>query len=89
MAATHYSPNPVPEDIEDPVTYEEASALLARTGHPASESTLRRYVRDDGIPTARVRGRTGKSKDVMSWTAILEAHGRRTAAKLRASGDWP
>lgn len=84
MAATHYSP--LPTEIEDPVTYEEAIALLARTGHPVSDSTLRRYVREDKLITTRT-GR--KAKVCVSWTDILEAHRRRTAAKLRASSDWP
>lgn len=81
MAAAY--PSPVPE-IEDPVTYEEASALLARTGHPAPVSTLRRWVKDDALDTRR-RGRTVE----VSWSDILDAHGRRTAAKLRASSNWP
>lgn len=85
MAALHYQPAPdALADLEDPVTYEEASALLARTGHPAHINTVRRYVKDDGIATVRVR-RT----DYMSWTDILDAHFRRTAAKLRASSNWP
>lgn len=82
MAATHYSPTPT--GIEDPVTYKEASALLARTGHRASPETIARWVRDDQLETERV-GR----KDQVSWTAVLEAHFRRTAVKLRASADWP
>lgn len=82
MAAAY--PSPVPTFIEDPVTYEEASALLARTGHPAPVSTLRRWVRDDDLDTRR-RGRTVE----VSWSDILDAHGRRTAAKLRASSNWP
>jgi hypothetical protein len=87
MAATQYSPLPgALEDIEDPVTYEEASALFARTGHPAPVSTLRRYVREDGLATVRV----GAKRVVhVSWTDLLEAHAKRTAAKLRASSNWP
>lgn len=82
MAATHYSP--IPTELDDPVTYEEASALLARTGHPASASTVTRWARDDQMKTVRV-GR----KDYVSWTAVLEAHFRRAAVKLRTSSDWP
>jgi hypothetical protein len=82
MAVTY--PSPIPERIEDPVTYEEASALLARTGHPAPVSTLRRWVREDRLDTIRL----GRAVHV-SWTDILDAHGRRTAAKLRASSNWP
>ncbi|MFF1444193.1 hypothetical protein [Streptomyces sp. NPDC058295] len=82
MAATHLSP--FPAEIEDPVTYKEAVALFARTGHKAAESTVRRYVEEDELKTARV----GKVMYV-SWTDLLEAHFKRTAAKLRASSDWP
>jgi tryptophan 2,3-dioxygenase len=82
MAATHYSP--LPAEIEDPVTYEEAIALLARTGHPAGKTTLRRYVQEDELDTVRV----GKTIYV-SWTDLLEAHFKRTAVKLRASSNWP
>lgn len=82
MAAAY--PSPVPAEIEDPVTYEEASALLARTGHDAPVSTLRRWVREDQLDTVR-RGRAIH----VSWSDVLDAHGRRTAAKLRASSNWP
>jgi hypothetical protein len=82
MAVTY--PHPHPTAIEDPVTYEEASALFDRTGHPAHVNTLRRYVKEDGIATER-RGRAV----CVSWTALLVAHRRRTAAKLRCSSNWP
>ena len=86
MAATHYSPLPLAPGIEDPVTYKEASALLARTGHPAPESTLRRYVSEDNIKTVRV----GPKRVVyVSYSDLLDAHFKRTAAKLRASSNWP
>lgn len=86
MAATHYNPLPIAPGIEDPVTYKEASALFARTGHPAPESTLRRYVREDGIKAVHV----GPLRVVyVSYTDLLEAHFQRTAVKLRASADWP
>ena len=84
MAAVHYSP--IPTEIEDPVTYEEASGLFARTGHQVSVSTLRRWVHEEDLPTTR-RGRRGKVE--VSWSALLEVHFRRTAAKLRCSSNWP
>lgn len=85
MAATHCQPAPTSlRDLERPVTYEEASALLARTGHKASPNTIYRWVQEDGIATVRVR-----RKDYASWTDILDAHFKRTAAKLRASANWP
>lgn len=82
MATPHHSPTPEAAQIEDWVTYEEASALLAPTGHPAPASTLRRYIREDQLPTRRV-GVRGKVQ--ASWSDILESHRRRTAAKLRAA----
>lgn len=82
MAITHYSP--IPTEITKPVTYGEASALLARTGHPAGKTTLRSWVREDNITTVRV----GKTVYV-SWTDILDAHFRRISTRLRASSNWP
>lgn len=82
MAVTHYIP--LPTEIDDPVTYEEASALLARTGHKAHVNTLRRWVKEDRLETVKVYGKVH-----VSWSDILDAHARRTAAKLRASSDWP
>lgn len=82
MAATHLSPYPA--EIEDPVSYKEAVALLARTGHPAEMTTVRRYVKEDGLDTVKV----GKTVYV-SWSDLLEAHFKRTAVKLRASSNWP
>lgn len=87
MAAVHYSPTPA--GIEDPVTYQEASALLKPTGHPASAQTVARWVREanrieeDTIPVVR-SGRT----DYVSWTLVVREHARRTAVKLRASAAW-
>ncbi|WP_141744030.1 excisionase, partial [Streptomyces sp. EN23] len=74
--------------IEDPVSYKEASALLARTGHPASKETVARWVREanageETVPVVKA-GRT----DYVSWTAVLELHRDRTAVKLRASSNW-
>jgi len=80
MAATHYSPL----EINDPVTYEEASALLARTGHKAPVNTLRRWTQEAGLDTVK----SGR-KVYVSWSAILRVHRDRTAAKLRASSNWP
>ncbi|WP_042174623.1 DNA-binding protein [Streptomyces sp. NBRC 110035] len=82
MAATHYSP--LPEQIEDPVTYQEAAALFARTGHDAPVSTLRRWAKEDRLETVK-SGRTV----YVSWSDLLEAHAKRMAVKLRASSNWP
>lgn len=82
MAATYLSPYPA--EIEDPVTYEEASALLEQTGHKAPVNTLRRWVKEAGLDTVKA-----DRKVYVSWSDILEVHRDRTAAKLRASSNWP
>ncbi|WP_046249553.1 hypothetical protein [Streptomyces sp. MBT28] len=90
MAALQHHPRPEAlEDIEDPVNYEEASALLARTGYPARVDTIRRWVKEDDIDTVSARGRRGQLVRYVSWTDILEAHYKRTSARLRASSNWP
>ena len=78
MAALHLSP--IPTEIEDPVTYKEASALFAQTGHPAAPGTIARWVKEaieagQTIPVERVR-RT----DRVSWSMLLRLHRDRTAA---------
>ena len=89
MAALHYSPRPeVPEDLGDPVTYKVAVDLLARTGHSVGVETIRRYVREDSLATVLGRGRTAP-RTYVSWTDVLNAHYKRTAAKLRAGSTWP
>ena len=80
--STYYTP--LPTKIEDGVTFEEASALLDRTGHKAPESTLRRWVKEAGFETEKV-GR----KVYVSWSDILEIHRDKTAVKLRTSSNWP
>jgi hypothetical protein len=94
MAAVHYSPLPATDRIEDPVSYKEASALLAPTGHPASPGTVARWFAQanqaasvgQGKPLTVVR--VGKT-DYVSWSDVLKEHARRTAVKLRASSNWP
>ena len=83
MAVTY--PSPHPTAIEDPVTYEEASALFDRTGHPAPVNTLRRWVKQDQLATEHRRGQPVH----VSWSALLEAHRRRIGARLRCSSNWP
>lgn len=84
MAATHHSPLPI--GIEDPVSLKEASALFDRTDHKASVETLRRWVHEDDLETEH---RGPKRVLHVSWSDLLEAHFKRTAAKLRASSNWP
>ncbi|GAA3591102.1 hypothetical protein [Streptomyces osmaniensis] len=78
MAIANFSP--LPAEIEDPVTYKEASALLARTGHPYHAASIARW----GLPKVRA-GRT----DYVSWSDVLEAHRERVAVRLRSSSNWP
>jgi hypothetical protein len=78
MAATHLSP--FPQAIPDPVTYKEAVGLLKRTSHEVPQSTLRRWVKEDGLATEMADG-----KVYVSWSDLLEAHAKRTAAKLRSA----
>lgn len=85
MAAPHHRTDPHPAGLEDAdqpqlVAYEEAVALLARTGHKLSTSTLRRF----GLTNVRMGG-----KDYVDWADVLEEHARRTGAKLRCSSNWP
>lgn len=74
MAVMHHSP--LPASIADPVSFKEASALLRRTGHPASVSTLQRWMQEENIFIERV-GRT----DYVSYSSILEIHAERVRAR--------
>lgn len=65
----------VPIEAEDLVTFEEASRLLAETGHPAPPRTLRRWAREEALPTVKF-GRSSYA----SFSDILVVH----AAKVRA-----
>ncbi|WP_329376198.1 hypothetical protein [Streptomyces sp. NBC_01483] len=77
MAVTSYSP--LPEAIPDPVTFKEASAMFAETGHPIHANTLVRQVRArKDIPVVRV-GRT----DYVSYSDALDVH----AEWVRAADD--
>lgn len=76
MAVTSYLP--LPTTISDPVTFKEASALFAETGHPASANTLVRWAREKRYDIERV-GRT----DYVSYSNLLEVH----AEKVRAAAE--
>lgn len=78
MAIANFSP--LPAEIEDPVTYREASTLLDRTDHPYAAGSIARW----GLDKVRV----GKT-DYVSWTDVQVAHAERVGAKLRASSNWP
>lgn len=58
------------------VSFKEASGLLRRTGHPASVTTLQRWVQEEGIATERI-GRT----DYVSFTQILKVHAVRVRTR--------
>lgn len=77
MAITSYMP--LPESIEDPVSYDEAVALFAETPHPVSKNTLVRLAKAAGFHTERV-GRT----DYVSYSDLLVAHKEWVAARLEA-----
>ena len=87
MAAVSYSP--IPTEIEDPVTYKEASALLKPTGHPASPQTIARWVREANQVEETIRVVRSGRTDYVSWSLVLRMHRDRTAVKLRASSNWP
>lgn len=57
--------------IEDPVTIKEALALFAETGHPVSDSSLRRWVKKDGLTGIKYQGETWYSD-----SDLLELHAR-------------
>ena len=88
MAAVHYNPLPDAARIEDPVSYKEASALLADTGHPASSQTIARWVREANQLTEVIPVMRSGKTDYVSWTLVMREHKQRTAAKLRASAAW-
>ncbi|MEV5915792.1 hypothetical protein AB0M00_43785 [Streptomyces chartreusis] len=81
MAAVHFTP--APAVIEDPVTYKEASALLADTPYAPTSKAIARWVAaanriEVTIPVER-EGRT----DRVSWTLLVREHKKRTAQQLR------
>lgn len=76
MAITHL----VPAD-SDLVTLQEGSELLYDTGHPASVSTIKRWIRRYGLTTERI-GRA----DHVSFTDLLEVHRDEIARRAEAAG---
>ena len=59
--------------IEDPVSLKEARLLFDEAKIRASEDTLTRWIRQDGIPVER--GRRGILR--VSYSDLLEAYTRR------------
>ncbi|MGW2844417.1 helix-turn-helix domain-containing protein [Streptomyces sp. NPDC001274] len=60
----------------DLMTLQEVCALLGETGHPYSESTVRRWIKRDGLSVGTV-GRTV----YVSFSDILLAHQEAVAAQ--------
>jgi hypothetical protein len=64
----------------DFLTIEEISHLLRQTGHPASASTLRRWIKRNGVYTER-RGRA----DYASFSDVLLVHKKMITKR---DGTW-
>lgn len=58
----------------DMMSLAEISQQLKVTGHPASVSTIRRWIERDGLHTERRRCPQGWRKDYVSYSDILMAH---------------
>ncbi|MFF8840549.1 hypothetical protein [Streptomyces sp. NPDC015130] len=54
----------------DLVTYKEATKLFAQTGHPVSETTIRRWVKERKLDAPTVFGIV-----YVSYSDLLVAHG--------------
>ncbi|MEU6979669.1 hypothetical protein [Streptomyces sp. NPDC046371] len=72
MASTLAQPNLLTHDL---VTYKEAKALFAETGHPVSESTMRRWMKDIDRATVKLAGVV-----YVPFSDLLVAHGDWVAA---------
>ncbi|MGW3406418.1 hypothetical protein [Streptomyces zhihengii] len=57
------------DPIDDWTTYKECVTLLADTGEPACEKTLRRWVDTHQLPTRRRLGRVE-----VSFSDVLQVH---------------
>lgn len=73
---TLFTTSPYRSHTSDMRPLQEISDLLKETGHPASVSTLRRWIVKHGLRTLR-RGRA----DCASFTAILQVHRDEVAAR--------
>ena len=70
MAIQTVPPHPVPVDL---YTIQEISGLLRQTGHPASDTTIRRWVAARGLYVEYHR-RHGRRYAYASFTEIMEVH---------------
>ncbi|MFC8339336.1 hypothetical protein ACFUJX_20310 [Streptomyces rubiginosohelvolus] len=73
MAIEHLIPAPAPAP-NDLMPLQDIAELLGQTGHPASVSTIRRWIADEDLPTVRRRTAGGRRKDYASMSDILLAH---------------
>ncbi|MFD4795931.1 MerR family transcriptional regulator [Streptomyces anulatus] len=78
MAIEHLVPHPAPNDY---LPLQEISDLLGQTGHPASVSTIRRWIAAEDLPTVRRRSPGGWRRDYVSYSDILMAHRDWVCAK--------
>ncbi|WP_330328262.1 hypothetical protein [Streptomyces pseudovenezuelae] len=85
MAITAIAPDPGPQPIPDPVTFDEAALLFKETELPEFAGSVKRvstklyrWAREDHLTLGR-RGRPC----VVSYSDLLEAHGRRYPAPGR------
>ena len=61
----------------DLVTYKEAKRLFAQTGHPVSETTLRRWVKELELDASKLFGVV-----YVSYSDLLVAHGNWVASTV-------
>lgn len=73
MAIPSLTPYAATRDL---LSLQDCSRLLKRTGHPASVSTLRRWIDEDGV----IRERHGR-KIYVSFSDILVVHRDRVLAR--------
>lgn len=71
MAISHLIPAPATNDL---MPLQDIADLLGQTGHPASVSTIRRWIAAEDLPTVRKRSAGGWRKDYVSYSDILLAH---------------
>ncbi|WP_228994342.1 hypothetical protein [Streptomyces sp. DH8] len=71
MAIESFIPHPAPNDL---MPLQAISDLLGRTGHPASVSTIRRWIAAEDLPTVRRRSAGGWRRDYVSYSDVLPVH---------------
>ena len=70
MAIETLTTDPYPGSASDLVTLQECWQFLKETGHPAAETTMRRWITNRRIPTRRAR----RGVVLVSFSAMLVAH---------------